>query len=236
MHLLGTALTAAAGLLAAGCGQQTGTTAKQEGSAYDGCTLANVQRAGPVIARADVDGDGKADEIRLTGPDASHCAGSLVATTSAGVVGTRVQDLDLVVGSARVVDLTGDGGDLVLLEAQPHPRDGAQSHLFGYGNDELTEVTVDGKPLLPFVATDGGGSPMSATCTDDGGIEVVTAITHEPPGIVLAWDVRRTTYAIEDGTARQNGTPTVEEAVVDPLLRKEEPELFTGKLLTDCAR
>ena len=47
---------------------------------------------------------------------------------------------------------------------------------------------------------------MTATCTDDGGSAVLTATTvSEPPGIVLAWDVQRTAYAIEGAWPRHAG-------------------------------
>ena len=37
---------------------------------------------------------------------------------------------------------------------------------------------------------------MTAGCTEDGGVAVLTGRTAEPPGVVLAWDVQRTTYEI----------------------------------------
>ncbi len=92
---------------------------------------------------------------------------------------------------------------------------------------------MDGEPVLPFVATDGGGAPTTATCTDDGGIEVVTATTAEPPGVVLAWDVQRTPYAIEGLDATPVGDATVQADVADPLLRTRVPELFDGPF-ADC--
>lgn len=146
-----------------------------------------------------------------------------------------VSGLDLVPDQAKVVHLAGDGPDLVLLSARPHPRGGAQLHLFGAGGKTgLTEVTADGKPLVPFLATDGGAAPMTATCTGDG-IGIVTAQAHEPPGVVLAWDVTLTSYAIEAGRAVAQGQSSVARAAADPVLRQDHPELFDGSVFADCS-
>jgi hypothetical protein len=171
--------------------------------------------------------------VRLTGAGAGACADLLLADgVSADVAG-----LDLVPKQATVVHLHGtDASDLVLLSAAPHPRGGWQPHLFGSGGESgLTEVTVDGRPVLPFVATDGGAPPMTATCTPDGGIALLTAKAHEPPGVVLAWDVTETVYTVKDGHARTTGSKLVEEAAADPLLRKQRPELFDGTLFANCS-
>ena len=93
------------------------------------------------------------------------------------------------------------------------------------GPDAVREVTVDGGPVVLFVATDGGMAPLAVRC-GDGTIEVVTATTAEPPGVVLAWDVRRTTYTLSADGARQRGPSSLEEDVADPLLRQDMPELF----------
>jgi hypothetical protein len=128
----------------------------------------------------------------------------------------------------------------VLLSSRPHPRGGTQPHLFAAAGKpgkpgRLVEVTVDGGPILPFLATDGGGAPVGATCTPHGGIAVDTATAHQPPGIVLAWDVTRTTYAIHDGRARRTGSSVVATAAADPALRRERPDLFSGDLFPNCS-
>lgn len=77
---------------------------------------------------------------------------------------------------------------------------------------------------------------MTARCDDSGGIAVLTATTSEPPGVVLAWDVRRTTYTVEDGEAQSAGTQQIRDHAADPVLRKEIPELFEPTaLLADCS-
>ena len=76
---------------------------------------------------------------------------------------------------------------------------------------------------------------MGATCTDGGGLAVWTARTHEPPGVILAWDVYRTRYALAGDQVRRTSSGLVEQAVADPLLGKDRPFLFSGRLLTDCS-
>jgi hypothetical protein len=224
MRTLGTALVLALLTPLAACGQDTSNGTASD---TDGCA-----GKGAVVATADLDGSGSAQEVRLTGAGNGPCADRLLA--SGGSV--DVSGLDLVPGKAKVVHLTGDGPDLVLLSAKPHPRGGAQPHLFGAGGDSgLTEVTSGGRPVVPFVATDGGAAPMTATCTDDGGIGIVTAQAHEPPGVVLAWDVTQTSYAVEDGRAVGKGTSSVAKAAADPTLRKDHPELYDGSLFANCS-
>jgi hypothetical protein len=188
---------------------------------------------GTVVARADLDGNGSPQPVRLTSAGSGPCAHRLLGP---GGGSTDVGGLDLVAATAKVVHLEGDGaGDLLLLSAKPHPRGGSQMHLFDSGGATgLVEVTADGRPVLPFVATDGGAPPMTATCTDDGGIGIVTAKAHKPPGVVLAWDVTLTSYDLQDGRAIFRGESSVAEAAADPTLRKEHPELYDGSLFADC--
>jgi len=237
MRLLGTALLLPALLTLAGCGNRTADpaadTAPKE-SGYHGCTPDNASRQGSEVARADLDGDGSAEQVRLVGA-AGPCPDSLLVVTDTAVHGTDVRGLDLVEDDVRVVT-PQDGGDLLLLDSAQHPRGGSQPRLFGAdGAGGIVELTVDGNPVIPFVATDGGGEPMTATCPDDGGIAVVSATPHQPPGIVLAWDIRQTTYDVGSGGATATGSSWVKQAAADPLVRKEMPELFSGELFPDCS-
>jgi hypothetical protein len=224
-----------AALVVAGCGSDSGSNPTQA-TGYRGCTASDVAGHGKVVARADLDGAGGAETVRLIGASDRRCGNSLVAVVDGRLVGTDVSRLRLVPKRGHVVHLHGKASaDLVLLWSQPHPRGGSQPHLFGLRDSgRLAEVTLDGRPVLPFVATDGGGSPMTATCTGSGGIAVFTAVAHQPPGIVLAWDVTRTTYDVRDGRAVAAGSAMVEEAAADPALRRSRPELFSGKLFVDC--
>jgi hypothetical protein len=224
MRTLGTAAVLSALLGLSACGSQTGS------SAPEGAECAGV---GTVVAKADLDGRGQPSTVRLTPSASGACANRLLAD---GGVWADVGGLDLVPQQATVVHLHGAGApDLVLLSAKPHPRGGWQPHLFGSGGATgLAEVTSKGRPVVPFVATDGGAPPMTATCTSDGGIAVLTAVAHEPPGVVLAWDVTETKYTVKGGRAETTGSQMVEEAAADPLLRKERPELFDGTLFANC--
>jgi hypothetical protein len=141
------------------------------------------------------------------------------------------------VSSAVLVRPGGAGGSvLVLARGKPVPRGGYQLHLLApTGNGSLAEVTNDGRPLLPFVATDGGGLPMTAACTKDGKVVVYTAQAHQPPGVALAWDVTGTTYTLHGDTAQQSATKLVRKAVADPTLRKQMPDLFhPAKVFAGC--
>ena len=145
---LGTLLTLAVLAAASGCGQQGGTTSAPDTDACAG--------KGTTVARADLDG-------RVARARAAHRPGVRPGAhrlLAPGGAAYDVSGLDLVTTGATVVHLHGEGApDLVLLSAKPHPRGGAQPHLFGAagGPDGLTEVTAQGQPVVPFVATDGGG-------------------------------------------------------------------------------
>ncbi len=200
---------------------------------YRGCTAGDLAGAGRSLPRPDLDGDGRADRLVLTGPDAA-CPDSLVAVLGGRVVGTSVAGMDLLARGAQVVRPHG-GDELVLLRSRTGADARWQPRLFAAGRDGgLTEVTLDGRPLLPQVDTQRGSAPMDVTCTADGGVAVLTSKAHHPPGIVLAWDVRRTTYDIEGGVASVGGTTMVREAAADPLLRGQSPELYDGRLFADC--
>jgi len=242
MRLLGTAALTAALLAATACGQRTDGPASggsAEPAGWHGCSKQQAATAGRQLARADLDADGTDDHVRLVPAGAAPCAG-LVAVVGDQVVGAELDGLELDPASARVVRLTqGEGAaagrDLLLVGEPAHPRGGQQMHLFAADEDELAELTVHGNPVLPFFATDGGGAPMTATCTPDGGFAVVSAETHEPPGIVLAWDVGQVTYRVDGVRAVRTGAETVKEAAADPLLRRSMPELFAGRWFAGCS-
>jgi len=227
-----TALAATAVL--AGCGQQVadGSSSDPAARQWRDCTPAAFEGdAGQSLDVSTADGP-----VPVKLPTSGPCAGGLVALTPAGVVGTDVDDLDLDESTVQVVGLRGDGGPaaLVRVDGERHPRGGFQPHLFTVAGGTVAEVTVDGGPLLPFVATDGGMAPMTATC-DDGEVAVLSATVSEPPGIVLAWDVERTAYRIEGASAELVGSEQVRDHAADPVLRQEMPELFEpGSLFADC--
>jgi hypothetical protein len=228
MRLLGTAVVLAASVATSSCGSQ------EEGDrAFHGCRAADVPGAGVRVARADLDGDGRPDRLVLTGSRAA-CPDSLVGVVGDRVVGTSVTGLDLVATGSRVLRPAGQD-ELVLLRSRTTADGHWRPHLFAAGGaGGLTDVTVAGRPLLPLVSTQPGGAPMDVACTPRGTLAVTTSKAHQPPGIVLAWDVRRTTYRIHDGVATRLRTTVVQDAAADPLLRRDHPELYDGRLLDGC--
>lgn len=166
--------------------------------------------------------------------DDGPCGGGLVVLTDAGVRGEDVSDLGLRRETAELVRLA-DGQRLLRIDGAGHPRGGYQPHLFALA-PRVAELRVDRAPLLPFVATDGGAAPTAARCGEDGTLEVLRATTSEPPGVVLAWDVYRTTYEIDGPRVEKLATEQIRDHIADPLLHQQMPEMFgPGALLHDCA-
>jgi hypothetical protein len=219
MRALRTGLVVAALAGTVACaGDRTGPSG---GAAHD-CT-----RQATVVARADLDDDGTPEDVRL-------CAGRLVAKVGGSTAGVDVAPLDLDATRARVVHLHG-AGDLVLVPSRRAADGRFQPHLFGAGRQGLTEVLLHGEPVLPPFASEPGTAPMTATCTDGGGVSVVTARAHQPPGIILAWDLTRTTYDVRDGVAVPVRTSVTENAGADPVLRRRMPHLFDRSLFAGCS-
>lgn len=220
--------------LLGGCGAEAPQAEPSGPSRWGDCTVEALDSAGGHEVATLDDGDRPDTRIRLVPPGDGPCAGGLVAQSGDGVTGLDAAGLDLEVASAKVVDLGGDSGQLLVVNGGAHPRGGFQPHVFSPAGG-LHEVLVDGGPLLPFVATDGGGTPVTATCRDDGGIDVLTATTSEPPGVVLAWDVLRTTYRLDGGEAATTGSEQIRDHTADPVLREEMPALFEpDRFFSDC--
>lgn len=180
-----------------------------------------------VVAEADVDGSGAMNEIGYVPEDAGGpCANSLFTTFDGEPSAASLGDATVDPRSVGTVQLEGTERQLLVLHEKSHPRGGYLVHLYGGADGELAEVLADGAPVIGFVSTDGGGQPATATCTGDGGIATVTATAHEPPGIVLAWEVRRTTYRLDGNDATRTSARLIRVAAADPLLRKEMPQLF----------
>lgn len=220
------------------CGSQVGPTAPDGAGAgesaarsWQRCTAEAFAAAGPVVTT--LRHDGWASDLELKLPTDGPCAGGLVVSGPDGVVGVDVAAAELDAGTVEVLTAGSvDDSVLVRVDGGVHPRGGFQPHLYVVGPDAAREVTSEGGPVVPFVATDGGMAPLAVHC---GGrtLEVLSATTSEPPGIILAWDVHRTTYDLTAGGARKTGTATVEEDAADPILRKDMPELFDTALLFD---
>lgn len=222
--------------LLGGCGTEPPLAERSGPSQWGDCTVEALDSAGGRQV-ATLDGGGRTDaQVRLIPPGGGPCAGGLVARVGSGVTGLDAAGLDLDAASAKIVDLDGDSGQLLVVNGGAHPRGGFQPHVFSLVGG-MHEVQVDGGPLLPFVATDGGGTPVTATCRGDGGFDVLTATTSEPPGVVLAWDVQRTSYRLEGGKVTTTGSEQVRDHTADPVLREEMPALFEPDgFFSDCVR
>ncbi len=187
----------AALLVLAGCGsaeqgsadepKETAEPAQVGSCATDAPTVTDA----PVVAKVDLDGDGEADEVKLTGPG-GECGNTLFAQVGDGYVSGPLAVGDPLVTSAFAIAPPGRDSQLLVTRAE-HPRGGYQLRVYAADGDALTELTVDGQPLVPFVATDVPLGQARVDCTDDGFIVVAGA--------------QRTTYAV-DGTHVSTEGPT----------------------------
>jgi hypothetical protein len=231
MRVLG--LVVALPVLLAGCGDEPpvidGGRGQFASPSPTGCP--KDARAVPLVS-ADLDGDGRPDQVDFEPPGAS-CPGGLTSSV-AGLRSAPTIDWDAT-GAARdaaVVRVPGRTGDLVLLREQ-HPRGGFQAHLYGYADGHLAELTVRGEPVFPFVATDVLTAPVAARCVE-GGSEVLQGRRHQPVGIAPAWDVFSTTYAIDGNTLRPGATTEVADNVLDQDFPKRYPDLVRYALFENC--
>ena len=189
-------------------------------------------RDATALVRADLDGDGRADQVRVTAPDAARCPGTVFAVLDDGFLVAPAGEGPAVT-SGFAVRLPGTGADVLVTEQQ-HPRGGTQTRLYAAADGALTELQdPDGNPVVPFVATDTPPAPVSVTCTDDG-IAVTEAVAHEPAGVMFTWDVRETTYAVADGRAERTDRREVADNVLPGQFRERFPELARAEVLADC--
>ena len=188
---------------------------------------------GPVTRQADLDGDGSDEAIGYLDAGACPDGPALSADVDGHVVTVRVEnELPVTRHDLKVVQIPGREGEVLLITPH-HPRGGFQARLFGYADGELAELTVDGQPIFPFVATDVTTTPLSARCIP-GGFELLEAEAHEPIGILAAWDVFRTAYRV-DGNAVTKATRTeIADNVLDEELSREYRPLTKYRLFENC--
>jgi hypothetical protein len=192
-------------------------------------------RSAEPFARADLDGDGRKDTLSIVAQQGGPCGNALVAEIGGTLSGLSLEDSAVDASTVQVIDLRDTERHLVMVQSDPHPRGGYDLRLFGADGDEVGEVLVSGRPVLGFVATDGGGAPATAICVAEGNIATVTARTHKPPGIILAWDVFRTTYELDGTTVQDRSTEKTADGVIDPKLQGQMPALFDpGSYFVDC--
>jgi hypothetical protein len=213
-------------LLLGGCGDATAPRATPSPSS------AACRGGSMPLVKADLDSDGVLDQVTYA-PPAGTCPASLSSSVK-GLQRPQAVDWDVPgsAGSAAAVRVPGRTGDLVLLREQ-HARGGFQAHLYGYADGALKELTVGDKPVFGFIATDVMTSPTAVTCTD-GGFTVTQARAHEPIGVVPAWDIDRTTYAVDGNTVTKGATSEIADNVLDDELERQYADLVKYDFFSDC--
>ena len=96
--------------------------------------------------------------------------------------------------------------------------------MYAAGTDGLVELETDGHPIVPFVALDVQERPLSIDCTD-GGVVLTEAVAHKPAGVMFAWDIQRTTYAVEGGEVTKGETEEIADNVLPRQLKAKYPDL-----------
>jgi hypothetical protein len=142
------------------------------------------------LGAVDLDGDGTPDQVRLTATG-GKCGDLLFAELGTGYVATPLSADEPPVGSAFAIAPTWSEGQLLVTRAD-HPRGGYQLRVYTVDGETLTELTVDGNPPVPFVATDVTQGQARVDCSDE--------------GIVVATGGQVTSYAV-DGTRVSASTP-----------------------------
>lgn len=136
------------------------------------------------------------------------------------------------VTSSYAVEVPGLPGPLQVTE-QRHPRGGFQLRVFLADGAEWSELTLDGRALLPFVALDVEEHPWTIDCGDR--VLVFTeAVAHKPAGVMFAWDIRRTTYFLEGNTVTAGPTEEVADNVLPKKLSTQYGQLAKHAAFTGC--
>ena len=196
------------------------------------CLTSDQIGSAPSLAPADLDGDGTGNNVQyLAG--SGRCARVLFARVGGKRQGVKVTgDLPVRLQASRAVAVPGRHGDLVML-VEEHPRGGFQAHLYGYARGRFEELLAHGNPVLPFVATDVSDNPFTAGCTE-GGITVTQAVAHQQVGVLPAWDIVRTTYAVDGNAVTPRGSEEVADNVLDAQLHRDHADLVTHSLFAHC--
>jgi catechol 2,3-dioxygenase-like lactoylglutathione lyase family enzyme len=237
--LAGTSILLVAVLCLASCGSSE-TDKRGSSAAKDKTTSAKAGEcpakspavvSARTITTADLDGDGKREAVKLT---ARHgdCANLLFAKVGEGIVHAQMPVGGLPLSRAFAVEVPGRDGAL-LVTRQDHPRGGFQLRLYAAGPDGLVELKTDGHPIVPFVALDVQERPLSVDCAD-GGVVLTEAVAHKPPGGSFAWDIHRTTYAVEDGEVTAGAMEEIADNVLPAQLKAKYPDLVDYSTFKSC--
>jgi hypothetical protein len=227
-------------LLLAGCGsasEEPPSGGQKSSEVPEAANVGPCPADSPAIAkaralvRADLDGDGRAEAVRLTADD-TECPRLVFAEVGQRYLATRLPKAGPEAVRAFAVELPGHEGDVVVTR-QGHPRGGFQLRLFVAGTDDLVELKDGSGPLVPFVALDVDEHPFSVDCTD-GGVELVEAVAHEPPGIIFTWDIRRTTYAVTGTEVARKTSREIADNVLPGHLPSRYPALVEHRAFESC--
>lgn len=221
----------------AGCGsaeQGSGDAARSEPTPSTSTSTQACAQETRSIGRADLDGDGTKEAIEVASGGGETCPDVLAVAggTRDPLVGAELPAGQPPVRSAYAVQVPGREGEL-LVTRQDHPRGGFQLRVYAAGDGRLVELEVDGQALVPFIALDVQEHPLSIDCTD-GGVAITEAVAHEPPGDVAAWDVRRTSYAVEGAEVTAGATEEIAEKVLPDQLGARYPDLVRHAAFTSC--
>jgi len=229
-------------LLLTGCGSGESSSSKDEDDSKDAASTASVGGC-PVdspavtdarpIAKADLDGDGRADVAKLTAAG-GDCSSFVFARLSEALVTTQLPAGSTPLSAAFGVEVPGREGAL-LATRHDHPRGGFQLRLYAADGGKLVELKTRGRSLVPFIALDVQEHPLSIDCVP-GGVEVTEAVAHEPAGVASAWDVRRTSYAVEGAEVTKGESSEIADNVMPAELEAEYPELVRHTLFQSCRR
>jgi hypothetical protein len=182
------------------------------------------------LATVDLDGDGTPETVKVTG-GGGDCPNTVFAQVGKRYLAAPA-DADPPVTNAFGVAVPGRPGKLLVTRSE-HPRGGYQLRVYAAGSAGLAELKTGGRSLLPFVATDVQEHPLSVDCAD-GGLVVTEAVPHEPPGVVAAWDVKRTTYAVDGLRLTPGATTEIADNVLPNELAKSYPDLVRHSAFTSC--
>lgn len=234
------AVTVTAFLVLAGCGsadqgsaEETSKGATESGAAKVGSCASDSQAVtgATAVTKVDLDGDHTTEQVMLTAAGGA-CGNTLFAETANGYVTATAPAGEPPATTGFAIASPGHDGQLLVTKSA-HPRGGFQLHVYAADGEQLTELTVDGQPLIPFVATDVQEHPFSIDCAD-GGFVTTDAVPHEPAGFVAAWDITRTSYTLEGARVTAGPSEEVADNVLPGQLGKKYPELAQHAMFESC--